>query len=207
MNKVNNKKICIICEGSEEFDYLTQLKKLNVWNPIYNITLKNAKSIDNIIPIYQYMYQTSNNDLILIFCDTEIMPYTQFINVKNKLNKFHNIRDIDKSLLCFANPCTMQIILSHFDKIKLKSNQKSDNSLIIKKLTGINKYQATEEQRINLMKKINNSNYMEMKQNLHNISIDFNIKPSTNFLQFLNNLESNDISWINTINNKLLKED
>lgn len=30
-------KICIICEGNEEFKYIERLKHLNVWNDIYDI--------------------------------------------------------------------------------------------------------------------------------------------------------------------------
>lgn len=31
----DNKKIYIICEGSEEYDYLNRLKILNVWSDVY----------------------------------------------------------------------------------------------------------------------------------------------------------------------------
>lgn len=39
----DNKKIYIICEGSEEYDYLNRLKILNVWSDVYDITLRDAK--------------------------------------------------------------------------------------------------------------------------------------------------------------------
>ena len=29
-------KLCIICEGPEEYEYLDRLKSLNVWNPQYD---------------------------------------------------------------------------------------------------------------------------------------------------------------------------
>ena len=48
----NNDKICIICEGNEEYDYLKQLKKLKVWNEKYDISLVNAggKYADSVQP-------------------------------------------------------------------------------------------------------------------------------------------------------------
>lgn len=35
-------KICIICEGNEEYAYLDKIKSLNVWNDQYAIFLDNA---------------------------------------------------------------------------------------------------------------------------------------------------------------------
>lgn len=35
-------KICIICEGDEEYDYLNRLKELRVWNEQYEVFLDNA---------------------------------------------------------------------------------------------------------------------------------------------------------------------
>ena len=33
----DNHKVCIICEGNEEYAYLERLKELNVWNGQYEI--------------------------------------------------------------------------------------------------------------------------------------------------------------------------
>ena len=35
----DNHKICIICEGNEEYEYLNRLKNLKVWNEQYDICL------------------------------------------------------------------------------------------------------------------------------------------------------------------------
>lgn len=35
-------KICIICEGNEEYEYLNRLKDLKVWNEQYDFSLVNA---------------------------------------------------------------------------------------------------------------------------------------------------------------------
>ena len=35
-NFLDNHKICIICEGNEEYEYLDCLNQLNVWKSMYN---------------------------------------------------------------------------------------------------------------------------------------------------------------------------
>ncbi len=35
-------KICIICEGNEEYEYLNRFKDLKVWNEQYDFSLVNA---------------------------------------------------------------------------------------------------------------------------------------------------------------------
>ena len=65
-------KILIICEGYEEYDYLTKLKSLGVWDDKFSIDIENAKSIDNIFARYQYRYANNNYKHILIYCDTEM---------------------------------------------------------------------------------------------------------------------------------------
>lgn len=46
-------KICIICEGDEEYFYLNCLKKLGVWNRKYEFSLVNAQGNGNIPARYQ----------------------------------------------------------------------------------------------------------------------------------------------------------
>ena len=41
-----NHKICIICEGNEEYEYLNRLKDLKVWNEQYDISLTQTSHID-----------------------------------------------------------------------------------------------------------------------------------------------------------------
>ncbi len=36
-------KVCILCEGYEEYDYLKKLKELNVFDKNINIVLDNAE--------------------------------------------------------------------------------------------------------------------------------------------------------------------
>lgn len=44
----DKQKICIICEGNEEYAYLDKLKSMNVWNDQYEISLDNAGGNGNI---------------------------------------------------------------------------------------------------------------------------------------------------------------
>lgn len=197
-----NKQILIICEGYEEYDYLNCLKKCGVWSQKYDIKLKNAKALDNIVPHYQYEFQNGNYDAILIFCDTEIFPCLQYKNLVKGINEIHG-KSVAKQIIYFGNPCTMQLILSHFGNVKLTTNSKTANSKQIKTLTGVSDYNALDNQRASIMKKITATNYMSMKANLVGLSNDDNVVPSTNFLNMLNNLESDDDSWIDCLNRKL----
>ena len=46
-------KVCIICEGSEDYSYMQRLVQLNVWDPVYDFQLINSKSASNIFARYQ----------------------------------------------------------------------------------------------------------------------------------------------------------
>lgn len=84
-------KICIICEGNEEYEYLEKLKKLKVWNEQYDISLVNAGGNGNIPARYQDCYQNGAYELVLVFCDTEKKPYEQYEDIKRKINEFHGV--------------------------------------------------------------------------------------------------------------------
>lgn len=67
-------KICIICEGNEEYKYLNRLKNLHVWNKQYDFSLVNAGGNGNIPARYQDRYQNGAYEVVLVFCDTEKNP-------------------------------------------------------------------------------------------------------------------------------------
>ena len=53
-------RICIICEGNEEYAYLNRLIELNVWNEQYSISLVNAGGNGNLyleIPVQCRLFQ------------------------------------------------------------------------------------------------------------------------------------------------------
>lgn len=127
----DNHKICIICEGNEEYAYLKRLKDLNVWNKQYNISFVNACGNGNIPARYQDRYQNAIDELVLVFCDTEKKPHEQYTDIKRKINDFHGIDCAANEVIMFGNPCTMQIIIKHWANENLKSPAKPVNAPLI----------------------------------------------------------------------------
>lgn len=202
MKIAETKKICIICEGYEEYDYMDTLNNKRVFSNKYDFKLINVKSINNILPRYQEKFQSDSYSLVLIFCDTDKGPSDKYKEIKQKINEFHET-DIANDIVIFGNPCTMQIILSHFTEIKLTSQSKSVNAKYIKELIGIQNYNATEEQRKELFNKIKRDNYDTMKENVRKLSTNDEDTSSTNILKFIERFENDNDSWIDEINNKL----
>lgn len=202
MRKYKGKKICIICEGYEELDYIEALKNKAPFSKKYDFITINAKSINTIISRYQEKYQSDSYSLVLIFCDTDKGPSEKYKEIKQKINDFHGANVAD-DIVIFGNPCTMQIILSHFAEIKLTSQSKAVNSKYIEEYVGIDNYKATDEQRKELFGKIKRSNYETMKENVAKLPTVDNVTSSTNILKFVEKFESDDESWIEEINRKL----
>ncbi len=202
MRIAKGKKICIICEGYEEYEYIDTLINKGVFSSNYDFKPINVKSINNIVPRYQEKFQSDSYSLVLIFCDTDKGPSDKYKEIKQKVNEFHEA-DIADDIIIFGNPCTMQIILSHFAEIKLKSQSKSVNAKYIEELIGIQNYKATEEQRKELFSKIKRDNYNTMKENVSKLSTNDEDISSTNILKFIDRFENNNDNWIDEINNKL----
>ena len=139
MKKIDSIRICIVCEGFEEIDYMNALINKAVFSDKYEFVLINSKSINNIADIYISKYQSNSYDLVLVFCDTDKSPYHRYNAIKQEINDFHD-KVISEKVIIFGNPCTMQIILSHLAKIKLTSQSKSVNAKYIEELTGIVNY-------------------------------------------------------------------
>ncbi|MCI8999423.1 MAG: hypothetical protein HFJ26_00405 [Clostridia bacterium] len=198
-----NRRICIVCEGYEEKEYVDKLNSKAIFSEKYEILPINAKGISNVFPVYQEKYQSNSYHLVLMFCDTDKVSRSEYLNIKKKINEQYD-NDVADDLIIFGNPTTMQIILSHFRKVEITSQAKGSNRQLIEQLTGIENYDAKDEQIKDLMQKINRKNYETMKQNLRDISTDDTQKPSTNILKFLDNLENDNTSWIDEINKKLV---
>lgn len=154
-------KICIICEGDEEYDYLNRLKELRVWNEQYEVFLDNADGNGNIPARYQDRYQNGSFEVVLVFCDTEKKPYEQYEDIKRKINVFHGIDNAAEEVLIYGNPCTMQIILEHWTDVRLKSPAKKVNASVIKEFTGVENYKGRADQRKEIMKHITVENYQD----------------------------------------------
>ena len=86
----------------------------------------------------------------------------------------------------------------------MTSQRKNINAKYIEQFTGIKNYDATEKQRKELFGMIKRENYETMKNNISKLSNNDKDLSSTNFLKFINNFESDDDSWIDKINAKLI---
>lgn len=201
---INNKhKVCVICEGFEDIYYFKRLNELNVWDTSYEFILINAKSASNIFACYQDAYNNDRYEVILIFCDTDKKPFREYKQIKKKINDFHDGKSVSNKIIIFANPCTMQIILSHFGEVYLKNQGKKANADVIEQLTGVKNYDAHEEQIKDVCNKIFRRSYPEMKERISRINFKDDISCSTNFIDFINKFESNNLSWIKSINKYL----
>ena len=112
-------RICIICEGDEEYEYLEKLISLDVWSKEYCFQMENAEGNGNIPARYQDKYQNGAYDLVLIFCDTDRKPYEQYVDIKRKINEFHGVENAADKIMIYGNPCTMQIIIEHWGDVRL----------------------------------------------------------------------------------------
>ncbi|MBR1442333.1 MAG: hypothetical protein IJ583_02225 [Firmicutes bacterium] len=198
-------KICIICEGSEEYEYLNRLKELKVWKEQYDISLVDAAGNGNIPARYQDRYQNGGYELVLIFCDTEKKPHEQYEDIKSKINKFHGINNAADEVIIFGNPGTMQIISKHWTEENIKSPAKPINAPLVEKYTGVKDYKAKSKQVKEVMKYITENNYVDMCRRVNNLTSEDHIGGSSNFGKFMRLFESDDSGWIEKIN-EILEE-
>ena len=200
---LDNHKICIICEGYEEYEYLRRLKGLKVWNEQYDISLVNASGNGNIPARYQDRYQNGADELVLVFCDTEKKPHEQYEDIKRKINEFHGADNAADEVIMFGNPCTMQIISKHWTDENLKSPAKPVNAHLIKKYTGVENYKGRADQIQKVMEHVTEENYVDMCQRVRKLELDDSITGSSNFGKFIKLFEDSDSSWIEEINKKV----
>ncbi|WP_026656457.1 hypothetical protein [Butyrivibrio sp. AE3003] len=196
-------KVCIICEGNEEYKYLERLRELHVWNDIYDISLVNAEGNGNIPARYQDRYQNGSYEAVLVFCDTEKKPYEQYEDIKRKINEFHGIDNAAEEIVIFANPCTMQIVSKHWTDETIKSPAKKVNAPLIERFTGVKDYKGKAAQIDELMKYVTDANYDTMRNNICKATRDEKLVGSTNFNKLISYLDSCDSTWITTLNQVL----
>lgn len=207
MNRLPNlerkHKICVICEGYEDVAYFKRLLKLNVWSTVYEFQPINVKGASNIPAQFQDAFQNDRYDLILVFCDTDKAPYREYSLVKGKINRLFNKTKAAEKLIIFANPCTMQIILSHFGEVSLKNQGKRTNGAEIEKWTGVKNYDAHAEQIDQICEKIYQRSYADMRRRIAAINYPDTTPASTNFIVFLDRFEDESTKWISETQNYL----
>ena len=207
--KNTKKKICLICEGYEEFEYISKLLELKVWSDVYDFELVNAESCGNISAHYQDRYQSDNYDIILVFCDTDRRPEDGFELIRAKINNIFGKSVAADKVIIFVNPCTMQVILSHFGDVSLRTQNKRKNNSEIVRLTGLKSdkcYDGCKEHREFICTQITAENYLEMKSRISKLSVGYTDIPSTNFYYYLDLFENPNVSWIDKINEELDSE-
>lgn len=199
----NKHKICIICEGNEEYKYLERLKNLHVWNDIYDISLVNAEGNGNIPARYQDRYQNGSYEVVLVFCDTEKKPYEQYEDIKHKINEFHGIDNAADEVVIFANPCTLQIVAKHWTDDLIKSPAKPVNATLIEKYTGVKGYKGRADQIDELMSFVTIDNYKKLKERVGLLLFEDKTVGGSNFNYLIQCLEDTDGSWIERVNENL----
>lgn len=202
----NKHRVCIICEGNEEYKYIDRLKELKVWNEQYEVSLVNAEGNGNIPARYQDRYQNGAYEAVLIFCDTDKKPYEQYDDIKRKINEFHGIDGIANEIIIFGNPCTMQIILKHWTDEMLTSQAKQVNAPIIEELTKVKGYKGKENQIKEIMNCITPKNYSAMRERVKLLDQNDSIIGNSNFSKIIEWLESENCEWIDKINKMLENE-
>lgn len=200
---VSKNKICIICEGDEEYDYLSRLNELGVWNEQYDVSLDNADGNGNIPARYQDRYQNGSFEIVLVFCDTEKKPYEQYEDIKRKINEFHGVDNVAEEILIYGNTCTMQIILEHWTDVRLRTPAKKINAPIIKEFTGVENYKGKKDQRKKVMEHITVGNFQDMFSRICEMENDDTVVGSSNFDKLVKYLSADDDRWINEINRRL----
>ena len=200
MNSIHKRNILIIAEGYEEKPYIDKILSFpNINKDVYHIfPAVNAKGSGNIFARYQYEFQRNFYDLILIFCDVD-KGSEEFLALVDKIGAFFIDKKSAIEVFVFANPVTLQIVLSHFGEVNINNISKKNNAPLVEALTGIKNYDAKDEQIKELISKINFQSLSDFKIRLKNISTDFKDIPSTNFLTFLERFEQEDSSWIDAI--------
>lgn len=185
-------KICVICEGNEEYEYLERLKVLKVWDVQYEIIPDNAGGNGNIPARYQDSYQNGSYELVLVFCDTEKKPYEQYEDIKRKINEFHGIDTAGDTVVMFANPCTMQIIAKHWTDVLIKSPAKPVNAPLIEEFTGVKNYKGRADQIAAVMEHVTAENYVDMRERVSGLETRDTVVGSSNFGRFMELFGSGD---------------
>jgi len=200
-SKAGKYNILILAEGYEEKPYLDKILSFpNINHELYCFgPVVNVKGNGNIVGRYQYEIQRDFYDVILIFCDAD-KGSEQFMDIVHSIGKTFFLSPEDgKKVFIFANPVTLQLVLSHFGDTKLIKVSKAENASEVERLTGIANYHAEQDQIDQIIGKITYSSLEGLKTRLRNLSEDIGTIPSTNFLRFLEWFEGNDDSWIEEI--------
>ncbi|MCD8285970.1 MAG: hypothetical protein LUD50_01930 [Clostridia bacterium] len=199
------RNILIICEGKEEYYYFKRLNALKVWSHNFRIDLDPAYGSGNLYNKYLQGLLKPNYALVLIVCDTEMYPYTEYVNLCKRINKRCGSGIASDKVVFFCNPCTLQIVLSHFKtegkkNQNLTTNDKFENRGIVQYYTGVKDYEPNDTKLNELYLKLTPDNFNLMMEKISNLSTDFQTIPSTNmqqlFIHLTDDIEDSANKWI-----------
>lgn len=197
----NLHKVCLILEGYEEELYFDRIKNFPCFQGNYDIKLINAKTASNIPAIYQQEYSKNKHEIVLVVCDKDRRP-EQYEYIMASIDAILGPGKA-KEVVTYVSPCTLQVILSHFGDVELTTQAKREARPIVKALTGVDGYDAHQDQLRTICNQIYWRTYSQMKERVAKLSTDPNDMPSTNILALFERLESPDASWISEINARL----
>lgn len=194
-------KVCLILEGFEEYIYFNRILTFPCFQGVYDIKIINAKSASNVPAIYQEEFAKNMYEIVLVVCDKDRKP-TQFEHIIKSLDQ---ILGPGKAMevVTFTSPCTLQVILSHFGDVSLTTQAKKVARDVVKQFTGVDKYDAHQDQLNTICSQIHYRTYADMKQRVSQLSTCPDEMPSSNILELLEHLEAADAGWIANINERL----
>jgi hypothetical protein len=200
-------RIAIICEGQEEVMYIQSLINLGVFNPRYEIipALATSGSDDRVggagnIPAFFQDYLSKPFDAVFFLLDVDAEPHQAFAGVKKKIELIVGTAGFNRFAL-YTNPCTLQLMILHFEKTALESQSKIANRSIVHRIwPKIKNYDAAKWQLDEMSYSFTPENYRRMKENAKGFLKEKKEEtPSSNVVSFFENLEGDDDRWIKTL--------
>lgn len=205
--KEKHYRIAIVCEGQEEMMYIKALQSLAIFCPIYEIipVLATSGSDDRVggagnIPAFFQDCLTKPFDAVFFLLDVDSHPHQAFEAVRKKVELVVGPAGFSRFAL-YTNPCTLQLMVLHFEKTALISQSKMANRQIVNRIwPKIKRYDAEEWQLEEMSYSFTKENYNTMKANAKTL---LNPKkydsPSSNVVSFFENIEGDDDTWIKNI--------
>ncbi len=200
-NPKSLRSICLILEGFEEYYYFKRLIELPIFSSNYKIKPVNAKSSSNIPAKYQEALASDSHSIVLVVCDLDRKPDAYNVVVQG-IEEIIGESNAQK-IITFTRPCTLQVILLHFGEVELKTQAKVAARDDVYRLTGIENYDAHQDQLEEICQKIFFRNWDCMIERLGQMSTNPDDMPSSNMHILFERLRSNDISWIDEVNESI----
>lgn len=97
----------------------------------------------------------------------------------------------------------MQIIYKHWTDEVIRKPAKAVNAPLIEKYTGVKGYKGRNDQIEKVMKSITADNYQDMRNRVQGMEQNDHVDGSSNFVKLIEKLGTDNIQWIDEINDKI----